>query len=210
MSSSILANMSAWDDSSNTQSSSSSGPASRLPAKPRPAKQPVKDDWEDDDDEEEDDEPPSAERNRQIWEDANNKVHHPMPDLILSRNSSLASSSSTAQGIFQQQPTMRILKRPTANSNNSPSPAPSDKSAEQSTMEQLKEREARYQAARERIFGSGGETAETARASPKPQQTQVKIAREPHGPSSGSGSSGQAPASKGFVNRRGKPPSPGV
>ena len=72
----------------------------------------------------------------------------------------------------------------------------------------MKEREARYHAARERIFG--GDTPPLL-PSPSPSsadksklQTQsvVKVVREPRGPADGR----QSTSSKGFGERKGKPP----
>ena len=135
-----------------------------------------------------------------------------MPSVVVARSSSTPSSTANLppQAAFQQGPAIKILKRPTSNS---PSPAPSPQGA--NTAETLKEREARYQAARDRIFGgtltptgedSGKEGSRPSSAnSAKPQ---VKIAREPLGPPGdhpqATSSAGQT---RGFANRRGKPAS---
>jgi len=102
----------------------------------------VPDDWEDDDD---DDEPQTEQDNKRIWETANAKAPNPMPDLIISGPStSTYHITSPPQSVLQ--PMMRILKRPPSNTGQTPSPAPL-------TADSLKERETRYQEARERIFG---------------------------------------------------------
>ena len=71
----------------------------------------------------------------------------------------------------------------------------------------MKEREARYHAARERIFG--GDTpppppspSSSSTDKVKPQTQSVKVVREPRGPADGR----QSTSSKGFGERRGKPP----
>ncbi|KAJ7861282.1 hypothetical protein B0H13DRAFT_2568349 [Mycena leptocephala] len=87
-----------------------------------------------------DDEPEAqiAEDNQRIWENANAQM--PMPSLIVS-------GAAAAPPAAALQPKMRILKRPT---NAGPVGLPPPTVA----GETLKEREARYQAARERIFGA--------------------------------------------------------
>ncbi|KAG6887475.1 hypothetical protein C0992_012103, partial [Termitomyces sp. T32_za158] len=76
-----------------------------------------------------------------------------MPELIIAP-SATSSSHVAPPPPAAFQPTMRILKRPGSDgSSKSATPPPS-------SAESLKEREARYQAARERIFGpdSGAST----------------------------------------------------
>lgn len=68
----------------------------------------------------------------------------------------------------------------------------------------MKEREARYHAARERIFGGDTPPSPPSTDKAKSQtQTQsvVKVVREPRGPANGRQST-----SKGFGERKGKPP----
>ncbi|KAK1230509.1 hypothetical protein PQX77_006437 [Marasmius sp. AFHP31] len=149
----------------------------------------VRDDWED---EEEEEESPSDERNKEIWEEAyvshsiklpfaipdksfmlrNTKVPAPMPVLSPS-SSSRSATSPPPPAAFQ--PAFKILKRPsnatTPAGNRTPSPA---------SLESLKEREARYQEARNRIFNEGD--SETKRPTPTPTPTPTGIARNPHGP----------------------------
>ncbi|TFK75600.1 hypothetical protein BDN72DRAFT_831904 [Pluteus cervinus] len=124
-----------------------------------------------------------------------------MPSVILSPSSTSARAVlSPPEGAFQ--PTMRILKRPT-NSNSTPSPiAPS------ASAETLQEKEARYQAARERIFGpelseekpSAAVKEKKDKKSPKPTHAPV---RNPRGPTTSNGT-----PQKGFGERRTKPPTP--
>jgi len=107
----------------------------------RKAQRIVPDDWDDDEDEEED--------NAKVWEDANNKA--PMPELIISPSSTGTCVVPPPPAAFQ--PTMRILKRP------SPSQSASNftTSLSSQTRNTLAEREAQYQEARNRIFGTAGE-----------------------------------------------------
>ncbi|KIJ94629.1 hypothetical protein K443DRAFT_125146 [Laccaria amethystina LaAM-08-1] len=176
-----------------------------------PPPTPIKDDWEDEDDE--DEEPPSEDLNKQIWEDANTKTQHPMPALILTKS---PSTHLPPQAAFTQQPSMRILKRPSA-SNSQSSSASLSSALQPNGAETLKEREARYHAARERIFG--GDTpppppspSPSSTDKAKPQTQSVKVVREPRGPANGRQST-----SKGFGERKGpgkppnaKPPNPNI
>jgi hypothetical protein len=112
-----------------------------------------------------------------------------MPTLLASRSGSVIPPPAAA---FQ--PAMRILKRPQSSS-------PSQSSATFSApppAETLQEREARYAAARERIFGAEG--SEGTAASPKPSDN-VKIIREPKAPEMTPGKQTQ---STGFKGRGGK------
>jgi hypothetical protein len=139
-----------------------------------------------------------------------------MPALVISRGAS--SSVTTPTLPLNQPPPMRILKRPSG------SPSPASTSASTPTGETLQEREARYQAARERIFGSGGagvegasENAENKKDLPpkrsgsqsmSPTSTSTiltatattKVVRNPRGPSNTS-SSGVV-AGNGFAERK--------
>ncbi|PFH51171.1 hypothetical protein AMATHDRAFT_3302 [Amanita thiersii Skay4041] len=176
---------------------------------------PVPDDWEDDSDDDGsvDNE---EERNRRIWKEANAKVPSPMPTVVVSSSSSAHQPPPPAA--FQ--PALRILKRP------SPSSTPLTPNASGDTPSTtLKEREARYQAARDRIFGidSGTESgvagstniiatgspntspiaspplSDTGASSPLSTPT-ARILREPRGPSESSITEGHS--HKGFVHRR--------
>ncbi|KAJ7784923.1 hypothetical protein DFH07DRAFT_786309 [Mycena maculata] len=150
---------------------------------------PVSDDWEDDEDE---DEPQNGEDNQRIWENANAQT--PMPNLILSGSSHAAAAPPAAA--FQ--PKMRILKRPTNSGPVAPPPpvAPG---------ETLKEREARYQAARERIFGAEGEGPSSPgdKTSGQTPPAGVGVVRNPRGPAPNDDS-----APKGFRARSANPPPP--
>ncbi|KAG6841838.1 hypothetical protein C0991_006245 [Blastosporella zonata] len=178
--------------------------------------QAVPDDWDD----EEEEEPANEEDNQRIWEDANAKAPNPMPTLIIAPSATSANHVvSPPQAAFL--PTMRILKRPSSAVNSkSATPPPS------SSAESLKEREARYQAARERIFGpdSGASTPtgeepsmrsptssqpinfkdrhERLRTSPPP----AAVIRNPRGPPSESINS-ETTTPRGFSGQRAKPPS---
>ncbi|KAF6751700.1 hypothetical protein DFP72DRAFT_473022 [Ephemerocybe angulata] len=192
-----------WDDEEARTTTTTGGVPSRPP---KPASSPIKDDWEDDDPSSED-EAPTEERNKQIWEDANTKAHHPMPDVILSRNASLPAPTAhiPPQGVFDQLPKMKILKRP---SSSSPSTLPSSTSADAANaLGSIEERQSRYNEARERIFGAGASGKPKSPGAKEDLNTaQVKVAREPRGPSGevGGGALAQAPA-KGFARRKPKP-----
>ncbi|KAF7328173.1 hypothetical protein MVEN_02574900 [Mycena venus] len=148
---------------------------------------PVSDDWEDDDD----DEPQNAEDNQRIWENANSRA--PMPSLIVSSSTNTAPAPPAAA--FQ--PKMRILKRPT---NTGPATPPLPVVA----GETLKEREARYQAARDRIFGREGDGTSSPgdKKGRQPSPAGVGVVRDPKGPAS----EGQDIPPKGFRARSGIPP----
>lgn len=112
-----------------------------------------------------------------------------MPSLVISRGTS-STSAALASLPLNQPPPMRILKRPSPSSL-SPTTSTTSGSA---TGETLKEREARYHAARERIFGpSPSEESEDIRT------VQVKLVREPRGPDANGGSNFDT---KGFGERK--------
>jgi len=200
-----------WDDEpSHRTTSITSAPGSASGSKSKiPTPTSVRDDWEMDDDEEDDGGQSVDERNKQIWEDANSKTQHPMPSLVVSRGSSSGSAMPSLP--LNHPPPMRILKRP------SPSISPSQSSTNVNTGETLQEREARYQAARERIFGASSEEAPdngdkkirkstSQSSSPSPS---TKVIREPHGPTNSNvanvnGNINQE--NKGFSDRRTKRP----
>ncbi|KAF8729118.1 hypothetical protein AX14_006388 [Amanita brunnescens Koide BX004] len=91
------------------------------------------------------------------------------------------------------QPALRILKRP------SPSPSPSTPGSSSNSSSpdpsNLKEREAQYQAARERIFGA--ELASPPAVSANTQPPAARVVREPRGP----GESELGQEIKGFTRR---------
>lgn len=145
----------------------------------------VPDDWDNDDDDNElTAEVASAETNQRIWQDAyvhdttsmlllipslrNAKAPAPMPSLIVS-----SSSSAVPLPVEAFQPTMKILKRP----KNTLSEPAASQSSSANMAETLKEREAKYQAARDRIFGETKEKTTTAAA----------VIRNPKGPEGNSG-----------------------
>ncbi|KAF8065058.1 hypothetical protein FPV67DRAFT_1501321 [Lyophyllum atratum] len=181
-------------------------PPSSSSRRPPAPVQPVPDDWDDDDAEE------PEQDNQRIWEDANAKAPNPMPALII------APSATSPHPVLSPPPgaflhTMRILKRP-SNSSNPSTPPPNSTSTES-----LKEREARYQAARERIFGAGEESPPASanassqslsskdkreRRGPNPQNSQgVAVVRNPRGPAGAN--DGRTPP-RGFGEQRIKPP----
>lgn len=135
-----------------------------------------------------------------------------MPALVISPSStSTRAILSPPPGAFE--PKMRILKRPSASSSKSSTPPPSSTSAES-----LKEREARYQAARERIFGEespgDGTTSPKSprekkerKSSGSPHNTPgVTVVRNPRGPSQNSAESANGKSARGFGGQRARPP----
>ncbi|KAJ7323811.1 hypothetical protein DFH08DRAFT_886968 [Mycena albidolilacea] len=159
--------------------------SSRRPPVPKTVV-PVSDDWEDDEELEEED-------NQRVWADANSRA--PMPSLIIS-GSSTTSSAAAPPPPAAFQPAMRILKRP---SNAGPAAAPPPVAA----GETLKEREARYQAARERIFGSDSDGGASSPGDKKDKKA-GGVVRNPRGPAAPLDA--ETPP-KGFtVRRSGNPP----
>ncbi|KAG9226614.1 hypothetical protein CCMSSC00406_0006161 [Pleurotus cornucopiae] len=119
----------------------------------RPSKQPqrqvVPDDWDDD---EEEDALPDPELNKKIWHEANTKA--PMPEVLVKSSSTIIAPPASA---FQ--PQLRILKRPSA------TPPASTSPSLVGARETVQQREAKYNAARERIFGTNeqGQDSEGSR-----------------------------------------------
>ncbi|KAK2460829.1 hypothetical protein APHAL10511_007299 [Amanita phalloides] len=144
---------------------------------PKRTSSPVPDEWDNDEWEEAEDE----EENRRIWDEANTKSQAPMPSII--------SSTHPLPPPAAFQPALRILKRP------SPTPPSAPSSASTQDPSDLKDREARYQAARDRIFG-------TLAPSPPPP---VRVVRAPRGPTDNqTNEPGQT--AKGFAQRGGSQP----
>lgn len=102
----------------------------------------------------------------------NAKVPAPMPTIVSAPSASYALPPPAA---FQ--PALRILKRP------SPSTSTPGSSSNPSTPDasNLKEREAQYQAARERIFGADSLASPPA-VGGNTQSPAARIVREPRGP----------------------------
>jgi len=189
-----------WDQPSVNNASS----RSKALLRPVPA-QSVPDDWDDEEGDEEDD-------NQKIWEDANTRA--PMPELVLTSSSTASTVAPPPITAFQTP--MRILKRPSASHNDPSANASASPGASSHT---LAEREARYQAARERIFGgddgSGSNLSDTggsgksklrgggAAQAPASSPTQMgNVLRQPLGPEADSpkdGEVGKTP--KGFKRR---------
>jgi len=148
----------------------------------------IPDAW-DDEEEEEDSE--------KIWESANSKA--PMPELLISRSSTGPPSIVSPPTAAIQAP-LRILKRPSSNSNSSSTV--SSMTSASALAKNLAEREASYQAARERIFGE----VELKKPStpPTPSQTLPSAAstviRNPRGPDDAT----QQEKPKGFSSKRGR------
>ncbi|KAF5325237.1 hypothetical protein D9619_009868 [Psilocybe cf. subviscida] len=180
-----------WDD---TPSQSGSAPFASGSAAAYSTKKPkisvVRDDWEMDDDDEADTMTPIAveEQNKRIWEDANTKPQHPMPKVVMSRGASAPVTSPSLP--LNQPPPMRILKRPSA--------TPAQVKQIASPGESFQEREARYQAARERIFGTSSPDAAGATT---PKDTQKKAS----GSASPSSGPQVSPATKVIRDPRGPP-----
>jgi hypothetical protein len=138
-----------------------------------------------------------------------------MPSLVISRG---FSSTTVAPSLpLNQPPTMRILKRPTGSGLSSPSGSSTNLS---SLGETLQEREARYQAARERIFGHSSPDSMDSRdksksptgkkPTPSPTSTSPppanKVVRDPRGPTNSADNSKGKAESKGFSRTTRAPP----
>ncbi|TRM67092.1 hypothetical protein BD626DRAFT_484726 [Schizophyllum amplum] len=139
----------------------------------------VRDDWDDDEDEEDAAAAgePTVESNQKLWNSANAHATAPMP-VIVPSGPSAHSTAPPPPAAFQ--PALKILKRPT-NAAASPSPPPA------TNGQTLQEREARYQAARERIFGPGSSSAEASNTSlpsskAGSKEDVARLIRQPKGP----------------------------
>ncbi|KAI0768250.1 hypothetical protein BD413DRAFT_614581 [Trametes elegans] len=211
-------------------SSQAAQPRQRIPTSYAAA---VRDDWDDDDD----DDAAAAEASedhRKLWDEANQRA--PMPQVVIA-GSSTSGAAALSPPPAALQPVLRILKRPSASGSATPSstssgtssPAPSAAGGGLSASNSYAEREARYQAARERIFGDSAvpdsrkaeakkkagsaASADIKGAGAEATSVPVQIAREPKGPPSGArdggavasgGNIGQNGDSRGFTSRRGK------
>ena len=130
-----------------------------------------------------------------------------MPDLIISRGTSSTSVALPSLPL-NQPPPMRILKRPSASSSSTASTNSGSVAGET-----LKEREARYHAARERIFGVSPDEEPVQESDEKKRKVvspplsalaaSVKLVREPRGPDANVGGDLNT---KGFGERKAKEP----
>jgi hypothetical protein len=147
--------------------------------------------------------------NSPTWIHRNTRA--PMPELLISSSSTATTVVSPPALAFQAP--MRILKRPSSQNSGSNS------TSSQTLPESLAQREARYQAARERIFGGddgsgsnisdsiGGKSRRgigSQKGSPSLQATHV--IRNPIGPSESSIDMDAVQVSKGFKRRSTKQP----
>ncbi|KII91491.1 hypothetical protein PLICRDRAFT_38251 [Plicaturopsis crispa FD-325 SS-3] len=170
-----------WDIDQPSASTSQIQTRRRIPSAP------IHDDWDASSDDEE--EADFEKKQQKLWEDANARA--PMPQIVIAK-------SSASIVVAPPPTTMRILKRPS-----STNATPTLKSSANGNQgETLKEREAKYHAARERIFGEpqpGGKTnAESGTSKPK-----VGVLRNPKGPAESTGK-GEGEVAKGFGKRRNK------
>ena len=139
-----------------------------------------------------------------------------MPSLVINRGSSATTVAPSLP--LNQPPPMRILKRPTGSGLSSPSGSSANLS---STLgETLQEREARYQAARERIFGPSSPESTDSRdksksptgkkPTPSPTPTSPpsanKVIRDPRGPTNVADNSKGKTENKGFGRTTRAPP----
>ena len=140
-----------------------------------------------------------------------------MPELVIA-GSSTSGSSAASPPPAAFQPVLRILKRPTATPSSSTSSiTTSSIASSKASSNTYAEREARYQAARDRIFGD----TSPAPSSPEDPNLQkgaalrtnlppVQVSREPKGPpvlpsgATSPSSRGDSSDSRGFSSRRGK------
>ncbi|KAI9068655.1 hypothetical protein FKP32DRAFT_1587507 [Trametes sanguinea] len=186
--------------------STSAGPLRTL----QNAKSVVRDDWDDDEAD-----LPEEEDPQRLWEEANARA--PVPQVVIAGSSTSAALSAPPAAF---QPVMRILKRPSASPSPSSSSSGSPTANDQSASKSYAEREARYQAARERIFGESRPATEATDAQPPETgggaavPTPVRITREPRGPPSasstetstaslGATSNAYGTIERGFSSRRG-------
>ncbi|KAG8778174.1 hypothetical protein FRC12_025127 [Ceratobasidium sp. 428] len=136
----------------------------------------VPDDWDADD--------PEEESAKEIWDRANTAA--PMPQIQIS-------SQSTLPPVSAIMPSMRILQRPKSASPSQTSPAttPGTKT--------MKEREAEYKAARERIFansgGGGGSSGSSSRDEGSPTPKRGILTRGRGGANGGQGQRRGSPSS---------------
>jgi len=131
---------------------------------PTKSKESVPDDWEADGDNEDDQ--AKQKLSQQLWEEAN--ARDPQPKVILTSTAGSSTPNQIPDSLLNA-PKM-ILKRPTS------SPASSSPSPSALSQKSIQEREASYQAARERIFGS---------SSPVSDGAPTNIIRSPRGPPTG-------------------------
>ena len=133
-----------------------------------------------------------------------------MPELLISSSSTMSTAVPPPATAFQAP--MRILKRPSSQNSSSNS------SSSQTPAESLAQREARYQAARERIFGgddgSGINVSDSGNGKFKhrelrkgsPSLPAVNVMRNPTGPSESSKDVEGGKVAKGFKLRSSKRP----
>ncbi|KAF7351800.1 SUZ domain-containing protein [Mycena sanguinolenta] len=184
---------SSWTDDTSNDNASSVPPArastSRI-QKPAKKKEVVKvaDDWEDD----EDDDDQAEDASRSVWVHPNTRAPAAAP--IPTPAYSFAPSARVPPAAALQ-PAMRILKRPSPSP--SPTSTPAPEGGTKTAAEALKEREARYAAARERIFGPD-EASGTSESKEKENKERKGVTRNPRGPAEGEGG--------GFGARRANPP----
>jgi SUZ domain len=126
----------------------------------------------------------------------------PMPELIISSSGTTATAVPPPAIAFQTP--MRILKRPSSQNSGSNS------SSSQTPIETLAQKEARYQAARERIFGgdegSGKLKGNNRIQKGSPSPSVVNVVRNPIGPSGNCKDTEGGQESKGFRRRSTKGP----
>lgn len=140
---------------------------------------------------------------------SNNKA--PMPEVVVSHN---ISSSVVSPPPAAFQPALRILKRPSPSASSSSSQA---SIAATDLQKSYAEREAQYQAARDRIFGEGTPPSSNSAVKPpsrknspipSPSITSVAIVRQPRGPDTSpvegqTSTQSNAANTKAFRGRRG-------
>ncbi|KAG8845295.1 hypothetical protein FRB96_002584 [Tulasnella sp. 330] len=141
------------------------------------AKDSVPDDWDVEDDGT--DVQVRPETSYKLWEEANSQ--DPQPKVVLASTAGSSTPSQIPDSLLNA-PKM-ILKRPTSSS-----PSPSCPPSGSPTQKSIQEREASYQAARERIFGTGTTTEETSTsrgpASDNATPVPSNVIRPPRGPPS--------------------------
>ncbi|EPS93426.1 hypothetical protein FOMPIDRAFT_1039093 [Fomitopsis schrenkii] len=189
--------MDVWDNSV-----PDTAPAAHV-AKARAPAAVVRDSWDDDDDDDDEEDVAEEETPQSLWENANKKA--PMPELV-SSGSGTSVALPPPPAAFQ--PALKILKRPTTGPASPSTSAPSSADVQKSYAE----REAKYQAARQRIFKDTARPSATsdatsdveARTPPPVDTASVKVIRAPRGPPADAPiTSADSKSSRGFASKRG-------
>ncbi|KAG8934837.1 hypothetical protein FRC02_009157 [Tulasnella sp. 418] len=175
-------------------------PWDQLTLNPRKKKEHIPEDWDDEDIEEAPMDTSTLDTaNKIVWDEANSK--ETVYGIAVASSSSASNTiAAAANAAFSAQPKRVILKRPAGSS-----PPTSNPSTESTQQKSLEDRQASYQAAREKIFGSS--TADTSSQGPIPTFTSIANKeleaplskwRDPFGPKIGP----DGKVTRGFIAKR--------